>query len=95
MRSFLDEVASHEMIVLDTPPLNVVTDAMVVGSFVDGIIIVTRQGTTHRAAVTQACEELGGIRPLVLGTILNDVDPASDGYSYSKAYRQYYERDAE
>ena len=95
MRSFLDEVASYEMVALDTPPLNVVTDAMVVGSLVDGIIIVTRQGTTHRAAVTLACEELGGIRPLVLGTILNDVDPASDGYSYSKAYRQYYERDAE
>ncbi len=95
MRSFLEEAGNlYDMVVLDTPPLNVVTDATVLGSFVDGIIIVARQGATHRGAVSLACEGLQGVNARVLGTVLNDVTHAGDGYGYSKRYGKYYDRDA-
>jgi tyrosine-protein kinase Etk/Wzc len=96
MSGFLDEAATrYEMVVLDTPPLAVVTDAAVVGTLVDGVVVVTRQGSTHRDALRLACEELRGVNATIVGTVLNDLTASGGGYGYRYAYRHYYGTDGD
>lgn len=82
----------YDMVLLDAPPLNLVTDAALLGSYADGVVVVARSGVTERGAVSYAVEQLGAVRAPVLGTVLNDIDVRKDRYygSYGMAsYEQY------
>jgi capsular exopolysaccharide synthesis family protein len=78
-----------DAIVIDTPPLNVVTDAAIIGSRVDGVVLVARAGITDRDAYRYALEQLGAVHARVLGCVLNDVDAKTEGY-YGKRGAAYY-----
>ena len=80
----------YELVVLDTPPLSVVTDAAVLGKAVDGVILVARMGATHAESLKRAVEELDGIGVRVVGTVLTDVHHTEDRYGYRYGYDQYY-----
>jgi len=91
MTSLLAQMAERwEMVLLDAPPLNVVTDAAILGTRADGVVLVARAGVTETDAVRYAIEQLTAVRAPLLGTILNDVN-ARDGRLYgsyaSTAYR--------
>jgi capsular exopolysaccharide synthesis family protein len=75
----------YDTIILDAPPLNLVTDAALLGTHADGVIVVARSGVTDRAAVEYALSQLEAVRAPVLGTILNDVDVKKERY-YGGAY---------
>ena len=49
-----------EIILIDTPPLTAVTDALVLSQFVDGVMLVTRTGITPRQVVKNSLEQLQG-----------------------------------
>ncbi len=78
----------YDLIILDTPPLTVVTDAAVLGTKADGVILVARANATDKGAVTYAVEQLRNVRAKVLGSVLNDVDFRRDG-RYSSTYGRY------
>jgi tyrosine-protein kinase Etk/Wzc len=81
MASLLEELSQeYEAIVIDAPPLNLVTDAALVGVHADGVILVARAGVTDRAAVAYAMEQLRSVRARVLGTILNDSGDGRERY---------------
>jgi tyrosine-protein kinase Etk/Wzc len=85
--------ATYEVVILDAPPLNLVTDAALLGVNADGVILVARSGVTERGAVAYAVEQLAAVRAPVLGTVLNDIDMRKDRYygSYSaSAHMAYY-----
>ncbi len=88
----------YDMIIFDTPPVNLVTDAAILGTLVDGVLLVSRASATHQGAVGFAVEQLRNVRARVLGTILNDVDFDRDvryySYNYEYAYQQYYAADS-
>lgn len=94
MHKLLEELqATYEVIILDAPPLNLVTDAALLGVNADGVILVARSGVTERGAVAYAMEQLAAVRAPVLGTVLNDIDMRKDRYygSYSaSAHMAYY-----
>lgn len=91
----------YDMVIFDSPPLNLVTDAAILGSQVDGVLLVARAGATTPAALEFAMEQLKNVRAPILGTVLNDIDYARDvryydsygsyGYSY---YQYYYSHEA-
>lgn len=85
----------YSAVILDAPPLNVVTDAAVLGTRADGVILVARAGRSERAAVGYALEQLESVRAPVLGTLLNDIDVKRDRYygSYAPATSYYSARD--
>ncbi|MFP4624544.1 MAG: GumC family protein [Gemmatimonadota bacterium] len=64
----------YDAILFDAPPLDRVTDAAILGARADGVVLVTRSGATHRAAVAYALEQLEHVRAPVLGTVLNGLD---------------------
>lgn len=85
----------YDAILLDAPPLNLVTDAAVLGTHADGVLIVARAAQTHKGALAYAMDQLRNVRAPVLGAVLNDVDFKRDGryggrYGSYGGYYQYY-----
>jgi capsular exopolysaccharide synthesis family protein len=91
MKSLLTELSAHyDMVILDTSPLLVAADAMVLGAIVDGVLLVVRTTGTDREAVQQAVHQLSLVGARIVGTVLNDPDGSvvryGNYYDYSAAY---------
>jgi len=85
MERFLDEVRrKFDLVVFDTPPLNAATDAVVVGTQVDAVVLVIRAGETDRNLAKTKLELFSSVPARVLGAVLNGTtaDMAHPGYSY-------------
>lgn len=82
---------AYDVVILDAPPLNLVTDASLMGSIADGVLVVVRSGVTRGDALAFAMDQLEAVRAPVLGMVLNDVNLRSEGY-YGK-YSGYYGRE--
>lgn len=85
LRRFLDEMRRRfDLIIFDTPPLNAATDAVVLGTQVDGVVVVVRSGKTRKEVAQQKMELFKNVHAKLIGVILNGtaVDLAHEGYSY-------------
>ncbi len=76
-------------IVIDTAPALTVTDAVLLSSEVDGVLIVIRAGQTTRQSLRRVRDLLRHVNARVVGVVINAVDLRSSGYSYS--YGGYYD----
>jgi tyrosine-protein kinase Etk/Wzc len=93
MRTLMERLKQHyDTIILDSPPINVVTDAALLGSHADGVVVVVRSGVTAVQALMFAMEQLRHVRAPVLGAVLNDIDFHRDA-AYDGAYRFQGHRD--
>ncbi|MGH9179884.1 MAG: polysaccharide biosynthesis tyrosine autokinase [Acidimicrobiales bacterium] len=72
-----------DRVVIDTPPVVAVTDAVVLGPKADGVIIVASMGETERDAVRRARELLDATPARLLGVVANKVPITSQAYRYS------------
>lgn len=78
----------YDFIILDTPPINMVTDTAVLSPFTDGILFVVRAGNADRNSVRHALDQLSYLHVKVLGFILNGVDMEKTSYGgYRHRYR--------
>ncbi len=75
-------------IVVDTPPAMMVTDATVVSSFVDGVILVIESQVTARATLARTQRVLENAGANILGCVLNKLDLKYDGH-YGSNYCNY------
>src|SRR3712207_1167371 len=64
---------NYDLIILDMPPVNTVTDVQVIGSKVDGVIIVIPQGIANKDAVLRACALLRHVDANIIVVIMNRV----------------------
>jgi capsular exopolysaccharide synthesis family protein len=76
-------------IIVDSPPLLVVTDATILSSMVEGAILVVESGVTPKKLVLRARKVLDSANARVLGVVLNKVRLHHDDY-YGSYYRSYY-----
>src|SRR3984885_1064285 len=85
--------ADYDFILIDTPPVLTVTDAAVLVSISDGVVLVLRYGQASRNVVARASEILLRSGAHLLGVVLNAVDLQSSDYAeyYGRAYNDYYE----
>lgn len=84
-----DLMKRFTQIVIDSPPLLLVTDAVVLSAMVDGVILVVASGSTARGALARAHRILENAGSRVLGMVLNKVDMRFDTY-YGSYYGRYY-----
>ncbi len=84
---------SYTRVVIDTPPITAVTDAVVIGRLVDGAVVVVRAGATPREIVRNGLVQLKAVSSPILGVVLNGVDMDRDGYYYYQYYYYYYGED--
>jgi Mrp family chromosome partitioning ATPase len=87
--SLLDYGEEHfDLVVVDTPPLNVLTDAATIASRVDAVVVVVRGGVTDRSALDLTLKRLTRANARVVGLVLNDVDLPEYYTTYSHDYVQ-------
>jgi capsular exopolysaccharide synthesis family protein len=89
MRVLIAELEQrYDAILFDSPPLNLVTDAALLGTACDGVVIVSRAGVTTATGLAYAIDQLRAVRAPVLGAVLNDVDFKRDMRYYGE-YKSY------
>ena len=79
--------ASADFVIVDSPPLQAVTDAAILSSLVDGTILVVDAGRTRSGAVRNGREALAKVGARVLGVALNRMSESMSGDYY---YYDYY-----
>ena len=90
MREVLAEArGTFDVVLFDSPPLLAVTDAAVLSTMVDGVILVVRVGSTSREAVRRAAAHLRTVHSRILGAVLNDIDVSRGGYYGGYGYYYY------
>jgi capsular exopolysaccharide synthesis family protein len=83
-------VDGYDCVIIDTPPVLVSADAVVLAARVDGVVIVARMGKTDWRALTEARRLLGQAGARVLGTVANELSVAR-GYGYARyRYHRYH-----
>lgn len=96
METLVETLRSRYGVVLfDSPPLNLVTDAAVLGTLVDGVILVARAGVTHQGALRFARGQLEAVAAPLSGVVLNETAVGGRGRYYGDGseygyYRRYY-----
>jgi len=71
-----------DFVIVDTPPLLEVTDASVVASRVDGVLLTLRLGKNGRPAAEAAAETLAAVGATLLGVVVNGTDRRSGPAGY-------------
>ena len=94
MTSILEKLSErYSIIIIDTPPVNVVTDSMELARNVSGTIMVVRYGDTTTDDVDEAMKKIEFSKMNMLGFILNGVKTKHKGKYYSKYKYKYYKYD--
>ncbi|MDD6468089.1 MAG: CpsD/CapB family tyrosine-protein kinase [Erysipelotrichaceae bacterium] len=86
---------AFDYVIIDAPPVSVVTDATILGRYVDGCILVARIDYTSKQGFALAKKKLEDVNAHIIGGVLNDFDPKKhshrgDYYSYSYQYYNAY-----
>jgi capsular exopolysaccharide synthesis family protein len=79
----------YDIILIDSPPVGMVTDAQVLSTLADGTIIVAASGQVTVDALTRARDLLQNVNAKILGVIVNKLEKDSNGYYYDYYYRSY------
>ena len=85
----LREYGDENFIIIDSPPLLLTTDPVLLSKMVDGIIMVVMADRTPRESVRRAMHSID--RNKIIGIVLNQVEKESASY-YGKYYHKYYDK---
>lgn len=89
MRNFLNEIRnSFDYVIIDSPPLIAVSDAIVLSTMVDGCLFVVASKEANRTEVQRAKELLLNVNANIIGAVLNKVE-----LKQKKEYSYYYKSD--
>ena len=93
MRFFVEQCAKrYDYVIIDTPPINTVADAQIISSFVDGMVVVIRSGSTTKEELSDALSAVRNSGGNLCGVVLNGINPKTTGkYSYKYKYESKYQ----
>jgi capsular exopolysaccharide synthesis family protein len=85
-------------IVIDTPPVLAVTDAVVCAKIADVVVLIARSEKTGRQSLKRTCDLLRKVRANIAGVVVNDLSFRSADYRqyygyYGNEYQNYYHHD--
>lgn len=90
MKETIDLLSQRfDYIIMDSPPVLAVADALILSTLVKGVILVTHGGRTPRDMVQRALKNLLEVNATVLGAVLNNVNTRGNGYPYYYQYSYY------
>lgn len=94
MQALIKELEQiFDIVLLDSPPVMVVTDAQILSTISSGVILVASYGETEKASLVKSKELLKKVDANILGVVINKVPEKSESYYYGKYYHTYYEDD--
>ncbi len=92
--AILEELKSrYDVVIVDLPPVGVVSDAMVIGKSITGYMFVVHSGESEAPALKRIIDSMKKTDCNILGMILNFVDTKTDSYSKHNYYRYNYYSD--
>ncbi len=80
----------YDKIIMDSPPVNSVTDAVILSRILDGVVYVVHGGNTTKDMASHGATLLREVDAKPIGAVLNNVDVGRDSYYYSHYYHYYY-----
>jgi len=87
MKEFIDAAKNKfDFILVDTPPIAVVTDAAILSQVLDGTIIVLQSGKTSIRALPWVNQTLKDARGRIVGVLINQISPELTSYQYYHYY---------
>lgn len=79
--------AGFDLVIVDSPPVLAITDALLVGKHTDGVIIVCRMRRTTRSGLRRALDAVDRVHARTLGIVINaTVEPIDKRYGYANDY---------
>jgi protein-tyrosine kinase len=83
MREALEAAAAdYEMVLLDSPPVVSVADAVALATFADGVVMVVQTGKVPHEVIRRAIGQILAVKARILGVVMNGVNLKRDGYYY-------------
>ena len=93
MKDFLEGLRSfYDWIVLDTPPVGPVAEALILGPLTDGVVVVVGAEMVPRNGVRHTLERVKETGARLLGVVLNRAQVEKHSYYYGRYYGHYYGR---
>ena len=91
-RKMLEELkVRFDYVICDTPPINIVADAIAFSKYIDGAVMVVRQNYASKNEILNAVNKLRAVKANLLGAVLNDYDSKVDtNYKYDRYYSYKY-----
>jgi len=89
-RMLEDARSQYDWILIDTPPVTSVTDAVICARLTDLVLLVIRYGTVKRTVIANALRQLARTDVRVAGATLNDVSMERGTYYYNYYYAYYH-----
>ena len=91
-KSLLEQFSQkYDYVIIDTPPINVVSDAMVMKDSISGIMLVVRYAMTTYEELSDCMKQIELAQANMLGFVLNDVhhNHGASYYNYKYKYKKY------
>ncbi len=79
-----------DMLIIDAPPVAQLTDAAIIGTYVDGVVLVIAAGETNIEMAKKAAKSLQNVGAKILGSVLTKIDKKNSGGYYDYKYYSYY-----
>ena len=90
MQNLLKELrAQYDYIIIDTPPVLLISDALAIAPFTDGVALITRHQVSYVSDIAKALNTLTFAKANILGVIVNDYKETLQDKSYG-GYKRYY-----
>jgi polysaccharide biosynthesis transport protein len=81
--------ASFDFVIIDSPPISPIADAILLGHLSDGVVITVHAGRTPRDQVARVRDEMWRSNIRILGVLLNNLDDQGGKYGYGGYYYYY------
>lgn len=91
MRDLLEKLKEKfDIILLDSPPVITVTDAVVLATIVDAVIFIVQAYGPAREMIQEGITRLNNVNANILGVVINNFDVEKDYYYYYYRYYHHY-----
>lgn len=92
LKEFLEEAKKeYDLIIFDSPPILSTADAVILGSKMDGVLLVYRVGAVSKGLLKRSTAQLEHVKCRILGVVLNGMKPdLSPDFHDFKYYKYYY-----
>ena len=78
-----------DIVIIDSPPVSAVSDALILASQADGVLLIVKSGKTSRTVAKKALSTLRQAKTQLVGAVYNGISAQDSDYTYDYAYSYY------
>lgn len=91
MGQILDQLREkYDYIIVDLPPVTVVSDGLAMSKYLDGMVVVVREDVSDRKLLAEAMRQIHMVGIRVLGFVYRSAESTGKRYGYGKYKKGYY-----